>query len=233
MQHKISTTMAKTINRSPSEASPSEGPKISRSIVTPPKKVKKGKSKIAAKEKFRKTPSSLSKRQSSSSSSLSFSSSSLPASSSSSSTNSLPADLPMTTAQSCSNQTTPPTKKKNDAYLQLSLRVKTDNFEVLSKIKLQHYEIDWFNPEVISSECVKYLKSKDSLPNNHASQLKFLMEAFEPAQIKISFSNAIGKIGNTATKLYYPLPMRKDRIVSRFIELILSTMMYSRRRTAM
>jgi len=101
----------------------------------------------------------------------------------------------MTTAQSCSNQTTLPTKKKNDAYLQSSLRVKTDNFEFSSKIKLQHYEIDWFNPEVISSECIKYLKSKDSLPNNHASQLKFLMEAFEPAQIKISFSNAIGKIG--------------------------------------
>ena len=223
--------MAKTINRSPSEASPSKGPKTSTSIVTPPKKVKKGKSKIAVKKKFRKTPSSLSKRESSSSS-LSFSSSSLPAPSSSS-LNSLPADLPVTTAQSCSNQTTPPTKKKNDAYLQLSLRLKTDNFEVSSKIKLQHYEIDWFNPEVICSECIKYLKSKDSLPNNHANQLKFLLEKFEPAQIKISFSNAIGKIGNTATKLYYPLPMRKDRIVSNFIQLILSTMMYSRRRTAM
>jgi hypothetical protein len=223
--------MAKTINRSPSEASPSKGPKTLTSIVTPPKKVKKGKSKIAVKKKFRKTPSSLSKRQSSSSS-LSFSSSSLPASSSSSS-NSLPADSPVTTAQLCSNQTTPPTKKKDDAYLQLSLRLKTDNFEVSSKIKLHHYEIDWFNPEVICSECIKYLKSKDSLPNNHANQLKFLLEKFEPAQIKISFSNAIGKIGNTATKLYYPLPMRKDRIVSNFIQLILSTMMYSRRRTAM
>ena len=223
--------MAKTINRSPSEASPSKGPKTSTSIVTPPKKVKKGKSKIAVKKKFRKTPSSLSKRESSSSS-LSFSSSSLPAPSSSS-LNSLPADLPVTTAQSCSNQTTPPTKKKNDAYLQLSLRLKTDNFEVSSKIKLQHYEIDWLNPEVICSECVKYLKNKNSLPNNHANQLKFLLEKFEPAQIKISFSNAIGKIGNTATKLYYPLPMRKDRIVSNFIQLILSTMMYSRRRTAM
>jgi hypothetical protein len=141
--------------------------------------------------------------------------------------------LPATTAQSCSNRTTPPTKKKNDAYLQLSLRVKTDNFEVSSKIKLQHYEIDWFNPEVICYECNKYLKSKDSLPNNHANQLKFLLEKFEPAQIKLSFSIAIGKIGNTATKLYCPLPMRKDRIVSSFIQLILSTMMYSRRRTSM
>ena len=225
--------MAKAINRSPSKASPSKRPETSTSIVTPPKKVKKGKSKIVpVKQKIRKTPSSLLKRQSSSSS-LSFSSSSLPASSSWSSSNSFPADLHATTAQSCSNRTTPPTKKKNDAYLQLSLRVKTDNFEVSSKIKLQHYEIDWFNPEVICYECNKYLKSKDSLPNNHANQLKFLLEKFEPAQIKISFSNAIGKIGNTATKLYYPLPMRKDRIVSNFIQLILSTMMYSRRRTAM
>jgi len=93
--------------------------------------------------------------------------------------------------------------------------------------------IDWFNHEVVCSECIKYLKNKDSLPNNHASQLEFLMETFEPAQIKMSFSNAIGKIGDTATKFYYPLPLRKDKIVSSFIELILSTMMYSRKKTAM
>jgi len=77
------------------------------------------------------------------------------------------------------------------------------------------------------------MKNKDSLPNNHASQLKFLMETFKPAQIKLSFANAIGKIGDTATKLYYPLPLRKDKIVSSFIELILSTMMYSCRKAAM
>ena len=59
------------------------------------------------------------------------------------------------------------------------------------------------------------------------------MEKFEPAQIKISFSNAIGKIGDTATKLYYPLPSRKDKIISRFIELILSTMIYTRKKPAM
>ena len=59
------------------------------------------------------------------------------------------------------------------------------------------------------------------------------MEKFEPAQIKISFSNAIGKIGDTATKLFYPLPSRKDKIISRFIELILSTMIYTRQNPAM
>ena len=59
------------------------------------------------------------------------------------------------------------------------------------------------------------------------------MEKFEPAQIKISFSNVIGKIGGTATKLYNPQPSRKDKIVSSFVEFILSTMMYSRKKTAM
>jgi len=139
-------------------------------------------------------------------------------------------------AQLCTNRITPTKKKKNGTNSppgllpKLSLRLKTDNFEVSSKIKLQHYEIDWFNPVVICSECIKYSKNKDSLPNNHANQLQFLMEKFEPAQIKISFSNAFGKIGDTATKLYYPLPSRKDKIVSSFIKLILSTMMYSHKK---
>jgi hypothetical protein len=146
----------------------------------------------------------------------------------------------VTTAQSCTNRITPTKKKKKNGTNSppglspnLSLQLKTDNFEVLSKIKLQHYEIDWFNPIVISSECIKYSKNKVSLPNNHASHLQFLMEKFEPAQIKISFSNAIGKIGDTATKLYYPLPSRKDKIISRFIELILSTMIYTCKKPAM
>jgi len=229
--------MAKTIkNRTLSEASTSKGRKVSTSsIVTPTKTVKKGKWKEPAKKKSRKTESSLSMRQLSSLPPLLSSSSLHPSTAPSSS---LP--LLLTTAQSFLNVTTPKKKKTNQAHSKPGLlqrmsshQLKTDNFEVSSKIKLQHYEIDWFNPEVVCSECIKYLKSKDSLPNNHASQLKFLMEAFEPAQIKISFSNAIGNIGNTATKLYYPLPMRKDKIVSSFIELILSTMMYSRRKTAM
>ncbi len=27
----------------------------------------------------------------------------------------------------------------------------------ITKIKLKHYEIDWLNPEVFSSECIEYL----------------------------------------------------------------------------
>ncbi len=146
----------------------------------------------------------------------------------------------VTTAQSCTNRITPTKKKKKNGTNsppglspKLSFRLKTDNFEISSKIKLQHYEIDWFNPVVICSGCIKYSKNKDSLPKNHANHLQFLLEKFEPAQNKISFSNAIGKIGDTATKLYYPLPSRKNKIISRFIELMLSTMIYTRKNPAM
>ncbi len=74
----------------------------------------------------------------------------------------------------------------------------------ITKIKLKHYEIDWLNSEVISSECIKYLKNNESLPSTHESQLF-----------------------HTASKLFYPLPGRKEKIVSKFIQLILSFMIYS------
>jgi hypothetical protein len=80
------------------------------------------------------------------------------------------------------------------------------SFSLTSKNKLQHYEIDWLNPLVISSESIKYLKNNETLPNTHESQLSFLMNKFDPGKIKLSFSNTIGKIGHTATKLCYPLP---------------------------
>ncbi len=127
----------------------------------------------------------------------------------------------------------------------LSHKLKMDNFEVsptaekklvfdkTTKIKLKHYKIDLLNPVVITSECIEYLKKNESLPSTHESQLLFLMNKFEPGQIKLSFSNAIGKMGHTATKLFYPLPGRKEKIISRFIQLILSIMMYSIRKTVM
>jgi hypothetical protein len=46
-------------------------------------------------------------------------------------------------------------------------------------------------------------------------------------------ANTIGKVGKTAHELFYPLPGRKEKIVSRFIQLILSIMIYSPRKTVM
>jgi hypothetical protein len=54
-----------------------------------------------------------------------------------------------------------------------------------NKMKLKNYEIDWFNPEVITSESIKYLKKSELPPSTHESQLLFLMNNFEPGEIKL------------------------------------------------
>jgi hypothetical protein len=81
----------------------------------------------------------------------------------------------------------------------LSHQLKTGNIKEsltskkkhITKIKLKHYEIDWLNPEVISSECIKYLKKNESLPSTHESQLFFLMNIFEPGEIKSYVAHSI------------------------------------------
>jgi len=179
--------MAKNIkNQTPSEATTFNRSKPSISIVMLTKVVKKGKSKHAAKTE--KIASVLSNRKLSSMSLLSkwqlsslsqsFSSLSLTPSSSlalllppsllsASASASASVPLPVTTAHSFSNETTPKKKKKNDAYLppgllsKLSLWLKADNFEVSSKIKLKHYEIDWFNPESFVLNVLKFWKEKN------------------------------------------------------------------------
>ena len=102
-----------------------------------------------------------------------------------------------------------------------------------TKMKLKNYEIDWFNPEVITSKSIKYLKKNKCPSSTHESQLLFLMNKFEPGEIKLSFSNTIGKVGKAVHELFYPLPGRKEKIFSRFIQLILSIMIYSPRKTVM
>ncbi len=228
-------TMAKKVKKkTPPEATVPKKRKSSPSIVTPTKKVKKGKSKTTARSKRVKTALSL--LLSSSPLLLLFS---LP----SSSLSSLSSLLPMSTAPSLSNLSTPKKKKVKDATMppgllaKLSHKLKMDNilevspltaekklvFDNTTNIKLKHNLIDWFNPVVISSESIKYLR-KTCPPSTHESQLVFLMNKFEPGEIKLSFSNAIGKLGNAAHKLFHPLPGCKEKIESRFIELILSIM---------
>jgi hypothetical protein len=124
----------------------------------------------------------------------------------------------------------------------LCQKLKTDNIELPptvekklvfgnnTKMKLKNYEIDWFNPEVITFKSIKYLKKNKCPPSTHESQLLFLMNKFEPGKIKLSFSNVIGKVGKAAHKLFYPLPGRKEKNVLRFIQLILSIMIYSPRK---
>jgi hypothetical protein len=89
--------------------------------------------------------------------------------------------LRVTTAPSFTTLITPKKKKVlNYATLppgllaQLSMSPTAEKklaFDLTTKIKLQHYEIDWLNPLVISSESIKYLKKNGILPSTHESQL--------------------------------------------------------------
>jgi hypothetical protein len=85
------------------------------------------------------------------------------------------------------------------------------SFDLTSKNKLQHNEIDWLNPLVILSESIKYLKKNEILPNTHESQLSFLMNKFEPGEIKLSFSNTIGKIDTQLPSYVTPCLRKKIR----------------------
>jgi hypothetical protein len=200
--------MAKKMKKKmPPKATTSKKRKSSPSIVTPTKEVKKGESTTTAGSKRVKTVSwlLLSLLSLLSSSLLPLSPSSL-----------LP--LPVSTALSLSNHSTTKKKKVKDATMpsgllsKLSHKLKTDNIEVspmaekklvfdnITKIKLKNYKIDWFNPVVISSESLKYLKKNDCPTSTHESQLLFLINKFELGEIKLSFSNAIGKLGKAAHK---------------------------------
>ncbi len=81
-----------------------------------------------------------------------------------------------------------------------------------TKMKLKNYEIDWFNPEVITSKSVKFLKKNECPPSTHESQLLFLINKFEPGEIKLSCYNTICKVGKAAHELFYPLPGRKEKM---------------------
>jgi hypothetical protein len=81
-----------------------------------------------------------------------------------------------------------------------------------TKMKLKNYKIDWLNPEVITSNSIKYLKKNECPPSTHEIQLLLLMNKFEPGEIKLSFSNVIGKVGKAAHELFYPLPGRKEKM---------------------
>lgn len=99
----------------------------------------------------------------------------------------------------------------------------TDHFENTkykkSELKLAAYDIDWFDSQAINNECLKY-DIEQNLPGSQEEKLLFLLSQFETSDIKLSFADAIGKIGKAAREVFYPLPPRKEKLMNGFIELI-------------
>ena len=84
---------------------------------------------------------------------------------------------------------------------------------------LAAYDVDWFDSSATKNECIKHTSIKN-LPDTQEGQLTFLLSKFEASEIKTAFADAIGKVGKAARKVFYPLPMRKEKLIRSFLELI-------------
>jgi hypothetical protein len=100
-----------------------------------------------------------------------------------------------------------------------SSRAKTKPKNQEKKTKLAAYDIDWFDPSVTMIECNKYTNVKN-LPVTQEGQLIFLLSKFETSDIKTAFADTVGKVGKPARSAFYPLPLRKDKVIRSFLELI-------------
>jgi hypothetical protein len=85
--------------------------------------------------------------------------------------------------------------------------------------KLVVYDIDWFDSTSTPNKCLKNT-SCTNLPSTQEEQLTFLLSKYQASDIKTAFADAIGKVGRAAIKVFYPLPLCKEKLISSFLELI-------------
>jgi hypothetical protein len=85
--------------------------------------------------------------------------------------------------------------------------------------KLAAYNIDWFDSTSTQNKCLKHTSSTN-LPSTQEEQLTFLLSKYKASDIKTAFADVIGKVGRVARKVFYPLPLRKEKLISNFFELI-------------
>jgi hypothetical protein len=85
--------------------------------------------------------------------------------------------------------------------------------------KLAAYDIDWFNSTSTQNKCLKHTSSTNLL-STQEEQLTFLLSKYQASDIKTAFAVAIRKVGRAARKVFYPLPLREEKLISNFLELI-------------
>jgi hypothetical protein len=85
--------------------------------------------------------------------------------------------------------------------------------------KLAAYDIDWFDSTLTQKECLKHTSSTN-LPSTQEEQLTFLLSKYQASDIKTAFADAISKVGRATRKVFYPLPLCKEKLISNFLELI-------------
>jgi hypothetical protein len=85
--------------------------------------------------------------------------------------------------------------------------------------KLAAYDVEWFDSSATKIKCLKHTTIKN-LPDTQEGQLLFLVSKFKASEIKTAFADAIGNVGKAARKVFYPIPMRKEKLIRSFLELI-------------
>jgi hypothetical protein len=85
--------------------------------------------------------------------------------------------------------------------------------------RLAAYKIDWFNSASTKNKILKHLSIKN-LPATQEEQLAYLLGKYTASDIKTAFADTISKVGEAARKAFYPLPLRKEKLVNKFLELI-------------
>jgi hypothetical protein len=87
------------------------------------------------------------------------------------------------------------------------------------KTKLAAYDINWFDLTSTENKCLKHT-STNNIPSTQEEQLTFLLSKYRASDIKTAFADVIGKVGKAARNAFYPLPLRKEKLISNFLELI-------------
>jgi hypothetical protein len=85
--------------------------------------------------------------------------------------------------------------------------------------KLAAYDIDWFDSAATKHKTLKHVSIKN-LPATQEEQLSFLLGKYLASDIKTAFADTIGKVGKAARKAFYPLPLRKEKLINNFLDLI-------------
>ena len=85
--------------------------------------------------------------------------------------------------------------------------------------KLAAYDIDWFDSTSTKNKCLKHT-STNNVSSTQEEQLTFILSKYQASDIKTAFADAIGKVGKAARKAFCPLPLRKEKLISNFLELI-------------
>jgi hypothetical protein len=84
--------------------------------------------------------------------------------------------------------------------------------------KLAVYDIDWFDSAFTQNKCLMHTLSTN-LPSTQEEQLTFLLSKYQASNIKTAFADAISKVGRAVRKVFYPLPLCKEKLISSFLEL--------------